>query len=121
MADQPLTLTIEEARAFVERAPWRAVQHEKPGSQMDPHEYLISGSTIEVSTYWALVRLIKAEGHLGEYTAAYRPDKPMRNFYLYIGEHVYFGIPPRQLCRTRRPGQHRRLPEQESLLGEEER
>lgn len=118
MPDEPLpAMTIEEARGFVENAPWREVQWQKPGSQMDPHWYLIVDDTIDPTTYWAIVRLIKAEGYLGTYTAAYRPDKPMKNHYLEIDEHVFWAIPPKQLCRTRIEfQQHERLPEQTSLL-----
>ena len=36
-------------------------------------------------------------------------DKPMKNHYLEIGEHVYWAIPPKQLCRTLiELGQHER-------------
>jgi len=107
VTDQQDVLTIEEASAFAEQAPWREVQWRKPGSQMDPHWYLIANDTIDSTTFWAFVRLIRAEGYRGTYVAPYRPERPMTNHYLEIGEHVYWAIPPRQLCRTRIEfGQH---------------
>jgi hypothetical protein len=111
LAEDRLTLTVEEARAFADRAPWREVQWLKPGSQMDPHWYLIVGDTIDPATFWAFVRLIRAEGYKGTYVARYRPDKPMTNHYLNIGEYVYWAIPPKQLCRTLIEfGQQERIP-----------
>jgi len=108
-----MEITTQQTRALAATAPWREVQWRNPGSQMDPHWYLIADDTIDPTTYWAIVRLIRAEGYQGVYVAQYRPDKPMRNFYLEIGSFVYWAIPPRQLCRTRvEYGQHERLPEQ---------
>ena len=100
MTDKHNTLTIEEAGAFADRAPWREVQWQRPGSQMDPHWYLIVGDTIDSTTFWAFVRLIRAKGHRGTYVARYRPETPFTNHYLEIGDQVYWAIPPRQLCRT---------------------
>lgn len=111
MTEKRLNMTIEEARAFAQQAPWREVQWQKPESQMDQHWYLIVGDTIDAATFWAFVRLIRAEGYLGAYVARYRPDKPMTNHYLEIGEYVYWAIPPNQLCRTRTEfGQNEPIP-----------
>lgn len=113
-------MTIAEATAFAEQAAWREVKWRVPGSQMDQHWYLIVDDTIDPSTFWAMTRLIRREGHVGEYVARYRPHKPMRNYYLELGDFVLWSIPPKQLARSRAPGQHRRLPEQTSLeLGDE--
>ena len=112
-------MTLREFEEFVKDLPWREVKWREPGSQMEPHEYVISGwPEVPVDAYWAAVRAIKREGYKGRYTPRYAPDKPQVNFYLAVDGFYYFGVPPKQLCRTR-DRQHEPLPEQPNLLENE--
>lgn len=118
MTEQRREMTLDEAREWVTTFPWRKVRSDAPGSQMDPHWYVINGwDEVPADLYWRFVRLVKRKGYKGRYTARYRPDRPMVNSYLEIGEHVYWTIPPKQICRTRiEYRQHEPIPEQGSLL-----
>ena len=113
-------MSLEQARQFIAQVPWRAVQIEKPGSLMQPHEYVIrTWAEVGEDRFWAFHRLVARDGYVGEYTARYRPDRPMRNCYLVIGEYCFWTIPhgAGQICRTPADAiQHRRLPEQMTLI-----
>jgi hypothetical protein len=116
-------MTLDEAREFVSNLPWRKVKTDpwfKDGVEQkpaDPHWYVINGwPEVPADLYWAFVRLVKREGYRGRYVAPYRHDRPMVIRYLEIGEHVYWTIPPKQICRTRIEWkQHTPIPEQERL------
>jgi hypothetical protein len=117
--NDPGQMTKAEAEQWVAGLPWRRVREDR--GPIDSHEYVISTwDEVDIDLYWAAVRLIKREGYQGVYRAPYRPEVEMRNAYLEIDQHVYWAIPPKQICRTRiEDRQHEPVPEQESLLDDE--
>lgn len=135
MAEQQ-AMTLEEARAFIEKVPWRHVKMIPVGEGLteekaierwgdfrhvipDPHEYVIRGwREVPSDACLRFVELIKAEGYRAEYRAPYRPDSVMRNHYLEIDGWCYWWVYPRMLNREQ--VDHRKhvpLPEQTSLDG----
>jgi hypothetical protein len=122
--EQANEMTLPEAREFIASVPWRQVQDRPARGEgvlpvaPDRHWYVINGwPEVPADLYWAFVRLVKRKGYLGRYTAPYRPDRTQVNSYLEIDQHVYWTVPPKQICRTRiEHRQHEPIPEQGRLL-----
>ncbi|MGH2976030.1 MAG: hypothetical protein ACRDLL_14355 [Solirubrobacterales bacterium] len=136
-------LTAAEAEQFIASVPWRPIQslkarlegrdpckpedpipcaHQRelfPGQPIEnPHFYVICGwPSVPEDLYWAFVRFVKREGQPGSYAPPWMPDRPVTNWYLDIGEHVYWAVAPKQICRTKIawPRQYTPMPEQEQL------
>ncbi|MGH2924452.1 MAG: hypothetical protein ACRDK1_00610 [Solirubrobacterales bacterium] len=144
-----IELTLDEAQEFIASVPWRPIQslkarlegrdpcrpedpipceHQRelfPGQPIErPHFYVMNGwKEVPEDLFWAFVRFVKREGHLGSYAVPWAPDRPVTNWYLTLGEWVYWTVAPKQICRTRTawPRQYTPLPEQESLFHDDER
>jgi hypothetical protein len=91
---------FEEARAFIEAVPWRAVKQRaykesEPGvtkeAPPDPHEYVVvQWEEVDNEAFWKFVRLIREFGYKGEYSPPYAPERKMVNDYLEIDGYVYW-------------------------------
>ncbi len=121
--DPKRPMTLDEAREFVASVPWRSVKGTPEGpanKPPEPHQYAINGwREVPADLYWRFVGLVDRLGYRGSYTPPYRPDRPQVNSYLEIGPHVYWTVPPKQICRTRiEHRQHEPIPEQEDLFSQ---
>ena len=126
-------MTIEEARAFIEKVPWRQVKPIPVGEGLteekaierwgehrhvmpDPHQYVIlEWREVPSHDFRRFCKLIKEEGYRATYRAPYRPDYEMKNHYLEIDGWCYWWIYPNMLNRER--AEHRKhmpIPEQPS-------
>lgn len=85
---------------LIRRAHWQSA---KSTEDIAPHQYVVIGSNKDDLTdeeFWFFVRTITDLGRLEEWTP---PDewvrrwggRPMRNRYLYVGEHAYWFTRPR--------------------------
>lgn len=97
-------MTIEELRRFISSAPFRHVKdatHGNPDSKMDPHEYIIGNwNNVDSDALRRFTYTIRVRGYRGRYRARYS-GRDQINHYLIVDEHVYWFIPPMQLCRTK--------------------
>lgn len=114
-------MTLDEAKAFIASVPWRQVREDR--GPIDSHEYVINGwPEVDADDYWDFVRLIKRDGERGRYAPPYDPTRWMENSYLEIDKHVFWAIPPKQICRTLiEHRQHEPLGEQLELTDNERR
>ena len=95
--EQYQPLTMEEAEDFIGRTAWRSAQSTE---DVAPHQYVVQkrGQRRDDFTeedFWRMVELIKTEGHRELWTPPKEwvqrwGGKPMKNQYLYIGEHAYW-------------------------------
>ncbi len=88
-------LVADEIHDLIRRAHWQSA---KSTEDVAPHQYVVIGwkqDDLTAEEFWFLLRTIKDLGRLEEWTP---PDqwvrrwggRPMRNRYLYIGEHAYW-------------------------------
>jgi hypothetical protein len=111
---QAKPMTIEEARAFIARVPWRQVQDrpyayrdgklvpDPSGKPPDPHQYVIlEWREVPSHDFDCFRALIKQHGYRATYRAPYRPDYEMRNWYIEIDGWCYWWIDPNMLNRER--------------------
>jgi hypothetical protein len=93
-------LVPDEVHDLIRRAHWQSA---KSVEDVAPHQYVVIGWNKDDLTdeeFWFFVRTIKEQGRLEEWTP---PEgfydsgnrRPMRNRYLYIGEHAYWFTRPR--------------------------
>ncbi len=105
MEQRGTPLTLEEARDFIARVPWRHVRGTPGGpanKPPDPHEYVIvHWAEVDEVEFGRFALLIRSEGYKGRYSPPYDPGKVMVNDYLQIDDWIYWYIYPKMLNRQR--------------------
>jgi hypothetical protein len=93
-------MTPEEVGAFIDRAAWRSASSTE---DIAPHQYIVKDwdrDDLSAAEFWAFVELIKTTGREEVWTPPQEwvrrwGGRPMKNRYLYVGEHAYWFTWPR--------------------------
>jgi hypothetical protein len=94
-------LVPDEIHDLIRRAHWQSA---KSTEDVAPHQYVVldwNKDDLSEKEFWFFVRTIKDLGRLEEWTPPEEwvrrwGGRPMRNRYLYVGEHAYWFTHPRK-------------------------